>query len=154
MLVQGWGLHRDRLDGRGGWAEPFLAPELEAEAAAVGAEAEAAAEAEATGAGGRFPAHPDDMSGLLGSEPKVGATRDETPRMTWEPNADTRIRYESHPGDAGFNPRHHGPHYHVETKPPGMSWNQAKRGGKVTKSKPPGYTPGSGTGFLPGERFP
>jgi len=79
--------------------------------------------------------------------------------MRWEPNPNTRIRYESHPhglspGDPGFNPRHHGAHYHVETKPPGMSWNKAKKKGAIKKSEPPGYTKGSGTGFLPGEDFP
>jgi hypothetical protein len=79
--------------------------------------------------------------------------------MVWEPNANTRIRYESHPeglkpGDPGFNPRHHGEHYHVETKPDGLSWGQAERQGKITKVKPEDYTPGSGTGFVPGEPFP
>jgi hypothetical protein len=108
---------------------------------------------------GCFPANPDDLTHNLGVPPKVGVTPDGTPRMTWEPNGNTRIRYESHPGgltpgDAGFSPRHHGAHYHVETKPEGLSWSQAKRQGQITKVEPPGYSPGSGTGFLPAESFP
>jgi len=102
----------------------------------------------------RFPDDPNDLTKQLGVEPKVGTTPDGTVRMTWQPNENTKIRFESHPeglvpGDPGFNPRHHGPHYHVETRPPGQSWSQRK-----TKAHPPGYTPGSGTGFLPGESFP
>lgn len=58
------------------------------------------------------------------------------------------------PLDNGFNPRHHGVHYHVETKPDDMTWGQASRRGQITKSKPDGYTPGSGTDFNPGESFP
>jgi hypothetical protein len=90
---------------------------------------------------------------------RVGTTPDSTPRVVWEPNSNTRIRFESHPGglspgDPGFNPRHHGPHYHVETKPDGMTWSQGNRRGLITTSEPPGYTLGSGTGFLPGELFP
>lgn len=100
------------------------------------------------------------MTDALGVPPKkVGTTPDGTPRTTWEPNSNTRIRHESHPhglkpGDPGYNPRHHGEHFHVETKPDGMSWSKAKKTGNVTKAKPDGYTPGSGTGFLPGENFP
>ena len=70
------------------------------------------------------------------------------------PNELTRIRPESHdllPGET-FNARHHGQHYHVETRnDPSKSWNNKKN---VTKSLPPNYTPGGGTGFLPGETFP
>jgi len=33
---------------------------------------------------------------------KVSVTRDGTTRMVWEPNSDTRIRFESHP--EGMNP--------------------------------------------------
>jgi hypothetical protein len=96
---------------------------------------------------------------MLGVEPKIGTTPDQTKRMTWEPNANTRIRYESHPeslkpGDPGFNPRHHGEHYHVETKPSHLSWNQAKKQGLINKNPRPDYTPGSGTGYLPDEHFP
>ena len=57
-------------------------------------------------------------------------------------------------GDKGFNPRHHGEHYHVETKPNGMSWSKAAKSGEIVKAKPEEYTPGSGTGFIPGEKFP
>jgi hypothetical protein len=107
-----------------------------------------------------FPANPNDFTKQLGVQPsKISTTKDGTVRMVWEPNANTRIRYESHPeglkpGDPGFNPRHHGEHYHVETKPDGLSWGQAERQGKITKVKPEDYTPGSGTGFVPGEPFP
>ncbi|MEM4725228.1 MAG: hypothetical protein QXP01_09470, partial [Candidatus Hadarchaeum sp.] len=108
----------------------------------------------------RFPADPTEMTKLLGVEPvRVGTTPDGTPRIVWEPNSNTRIRFESHPGglspgDPRFNPRHHGPHYHVEIKPDGMTWSAAKRRGVIIKLEPPGYTPGSGTGFVPGELFP
>lgn len=99
------------------------------------------------------------MSSLIGSPKKVGTTPDGTVRTTWTPNSSTKIRHESHPhglkpGDAGYNPRHHGEHFHVETKPHNMSWSQARKQGQVLKSKPEGYTPGSGTGFLSGENFP
>jgi hypothetical protein len=95
----------------------------------------------------------------LGVEPKISTTPDGTSRLKWEPNENTRIRFESHPeglksGDPGYNPRHHGEHYHIETKPSGVSWNQASKKGLITKSKPAGYTPGDGTGFLSGEKFP
>jgi hypothetical protein len=109
---------------------------------------------------GVFPARPDDLTEQLGVQPtKVTMTKDGTVRIEWEPSANTRIRYESHPeglkpGDPGYNPRHHGEHYHVEIKPDGISWNQAKKKGLIVKIKPRGYTPGSGTGFLPNEPFP
>ena len=65
-----------------------------------------------------------------------------------------RIRPEQHalqPGEI-FAPRHHGQHYHVEIRiDPAKSWNNPKN---VIKIKPPGYTPGEGTGFLPGEPLP
>ncbi|WP_321845470.1 RHS repeat-associated core domain-containing protein [Paraburkholderia bannensis] len=106
-----------------------------------------------------FSSNPDDMTKVLGVDPKIGTTPDGTSRYTWFPNSNTRIRYESHPEglcpcNKGFNPRHHGEHYHVETKPDGLSWGQAARRGQITKSLPDGYTPGSGTGFTPGENFP
>lgn len=107
-----------------------------------------------------FPSEPDEMTKVLGVQPsKVTTTQDGTRRVVWEPNADTRIRFESHPeglkpGSPGFNPRHHGEHYHVEMKPSGMSWNQAQKKGLITKAKPLNYQPGTGTGFLPGEPFP
>jgi hypothetical protein len=101
-----------------------------------------------------FPEDPHSFTEQLGVLPtKVSKTQDNTLRVIWRPNENTRIRFESHPhglspGDPGFNPRHHGPHYHVETKPPDAGWGQS------TKVLPPDYTPGSGTGFLPGEPFP
>ena len=109
---------------------------------------------------GQFPLTPAEMSNILGVGPKkIGLTPDGTQRITWEPNANTRIRYESHPdglksGDPGFNERHHGDHYHIEIKPNGVTWNQANKQGLITKVKPDNYSPGSGTGFLPGENFP
>jgi hypothetical protein len=84
---------------------------------------------------GRFPANPNQMTEQLGVPPtRVGTTPDGTPRVVWEPNANTRIRFKSHPdglspGDPGFNPRHHGPHYHVKIKPDGLTWGQANRRG-------------------------
>jgi len=107
-----------------------------------------------------FPADPNDFTKQIGVPPsKVATTKDGTVRMVWEPNANTRIRFESHPeglkpGDPGFNPRHHGEHYHIEIKPDGLSWGQAERRGLVTKVKPEGYSPGDGTGLVPGEPFP
>ena len=107
-----------------------------------------------------FPADPNDFTKQLGIPPvKVARTPDGTTRMVWEPNANTRIRFESHPeslssGNPGFNPRHHGEHYHVELKPDGVTWGQAQRRGVITKNYPSGYSPGMGTGFLPGESFP
>lgn len=65
-----------------------------------------------------------------------------------------RIRAEQHqllPGET-YNPRHHGVHYHVEyTIDASKSWNNKNN---VIKFHPNGYTPGSGSGFLPGETFP
>lgn len=85
----------------------------------------------------------------------MSTTQHGTQLIVWEPNQNTRIRYESHPGDSGlFNPRHHGEHYHVEVNPDNMTWNQAKKQGKITKVRPEGYQPGHGTGFVPGENFP
>ena len=108
----------------------------------------------------KFPSSPSEMTRILGVEPKkVTLTPDGTQRVIWEPNSNTRIRFESHPeglraGDAGFNPRHHGEHYHVELKPDGVSWNQANKQGLITKVKPENYSPGMGTGFLHNEKFP
>ncbi|MEA2497135.1 MAG: hypothetical protein QOJ29_5046, partial [Thermoleophilaceae bacterium] len=104
-----------------------------------------------------FPATSDEMTARLGVKPTfTGTTPDGTPRVKWETSPTRRITMESHPeglgpGDPGFNPRHHGTHYHVQDRPtPTTGWNNPA----VTKAHPPGYTPGSGTGFLPGERFP
>ena len=104
-----------------------------------------------------FPHTADEFTAQLGVEPSFqGVTPDGTPRTRWQPNELTRISMESHPeglspGDPGFNPRHHGTHYHVQVRPtPTTGWNNSA----VYKVHPPGYTPGSGTGFLPGEPFP
>ena len=106
---------------------------------------------------GVFPETADEMSSILGVEPSyVGETVEGTPRVRSEPNQNTRITLESHPeglkpGDEGFNPRHHGVHYHVQIRTgPHVGWNNPA----VFKVTRPGYTPWSGTGFLPGESFP
>ena len=107
-----------------------------------------------------FPVDPHEMTRILGVEPKrISTTPDGTQRIVWEPNSNTRIRFESHPhglspADPGFNPRHHGEHFHVEIKPDGISWNKANKQNLVMKVKPENYTPGSGTGFVAGEKFP
>jgi hypothetical protein len=103
---------------------------------------------------GRFPAEPDDLTKVLGVDPKVSTTQHGTRRYLWEPNSNTRIRFESHPDAGTFNPRHHGEHYHIEIRPRNVSWNQAKKKGLITKVKPEDYIPGHGTGHLPGELFP
>jgi len=104
-----------------------------------------------------FPATADEMTAILGVDPvSVGTTPDGTPRIKWEPNSLTKIQMESHPeglspGDPGFNPRHHGEHYHIYIRPtPTTGWGNQH----VVKLEPPGYTPGSGKAFLPGEPFP
>ncbi|MCB1875943.1 MAG: hypothetical protein KDH88_08215, partial [Chromatiales bacterium] len=91
-----------------------------------------------------FPKNADDLL--------PGLPRDAKGRIY--PNSYTRIRPEQHPIKPGetYAPRHHGQHYHVETRiDPAKSWNNKKN---VTKIKPPNYQPGYGTGFLPGEKFP
>lgn len=86
---------------------------------------------------------------------KVSTTQHGTTRMLWELNANTRIRYESHPRDSGpFNARHHGEHYYIEVKPNNLTWNQAKKQNAIQKVKPENYDIGHGTGFLPNERHP
>ncbi|AZS49737.1 RHS repeat protein [Entomomonas moraniae] len=102
-----------------------------------------------------FPDDPNELTKVLGVEPKVSTTQHGTTRMVWEPNQNMRIRYESHPGDSGpFNARHHGEHYHIELKPAGTSWNQANKKGLIQKAYPDNYQPGHGTGFIPGEKHP
>ncbi|MGO1298559.1 MAG: RHS repeat-associated core domain-containing protein [Vibrio sp.] len=83
---------------------------------------------------GVFPKTADEMSTLIGAPSKVGITPDGTVRTTWIPNSSTKIRHESHPhglkpDDPDYNHRHHGEHFHVETKPHDLSWNQAKNKG-------------------------
>jgi RHS repeat-associated protein len=106
----------------------------------------------------RFPQTSDEMTERLGVPPtKVSTTPDGTPRVVWEPSDHIRIRMESHPeglspGDPGYNPRHHGVHYHVIVRDdPGLSFNNSNNTRYVL---PPGYTPGSGKAFIPGEEFP
>ncbi|MFS2068618.1 RHS repeat-associated core domain-containing protein, partial [Pseudomonas sp. CT11-2] len=102
-----------------------------------------------------FPKDPNELTEALGVQPKVSQTKHGSQRMEWRPNADTSIRFESHPGDAGpFNARHHGEHYHLELKPSHLSWSQADKKKAVIKVKPEGYQLGHGTGFTAGEKHP
>jgi RHS repeat-associated protein len=103
----------------------------------------------------QFPEDPNELTEVLGVQPKISQTQHGSQRMTWRPNADTIIRFESHPGDAGpFNARHHGEHYHLELKPNNLSWSQADRNREVIKVRPDGYQLGHGTGFVAGEKHP
>ncbi|WP_124065275.1 RHS repeat-associated core domain-containing protein [Clostridium sp. E02] len=101
---------------------------------------------------GKFPENPDD---LLPEIPRDKVTKSNGGTSQKIPTSDNvRIRAETHPLEPGetYNPRHHGQHYHVEYKiDPSKSWNNKNN---VQKVYPPGYTSGSGTGFLPGEDFP
>ena len=102
--------------------------------------------------GSEAPTTPAEMDSSVGrSGVRSGNPSNKT---TWESDDGlTRYRYEEHPIEPGetYNPRHHGPHFHVEDRPStGTGWNN----GAVTKQYPPGYTPGGGTGFLPGEFLP
>jgi hypothetical protein len=99
-----------------------------------------------------FPNNPDE---LLPEIPRESLVKpDGSTKQVINTSDNVRIRAETHtvkPGE-DFADRHHGQHYHVEYKiDPNKSWNNKKN---VTKSYPPDYTKGSGTGYLPGERFP
>ncbi len=92
----------------------------------------------------RFPENPNDFLKEL--------PRDRRGRIYTCDNI--RIRPERHPlePDEIFNPRHHGQHYHIETRRnPHGSW---KKIDNIEIMKPFDYEPGSSTGFLPGEFFP
>ena len=99
-----------------------------------------------------FPENPDD---LLPEIPRNKATKaNGTTSQTIQTSDNIRIRAEQHPLLPGetYNPRHHGVHYHVEYKvDPTKSWNNKNN---VKKWYPEGYTPGAGSGFIPGELFP
>ncbi|WP_223527521.1 RHS repeat-associated core domain-containing protein [Pseudomonas sp. BF-B-26] len=102
-----------------------------------------------------FPSDPHELTEALGVEPVISTTQHGTRRMLWEPNSNTRIRFESHPGDSGpHNPRHHGEHFHIEVKPHLLSWGQAKKHKAITKVKPQDYKLGGGSGFTSGEKHP
>lgn len=99
-----------------------------------------------------FPDNPDD---LLPEIPRNKVTKaNGTTSQTIQTSDNIRIRAEQHrllPGET-YNPRHHGVHYHVEYKvDPTKSWNNKNN---VNKWYPKGYTPGAGSGFIPGEAFP
>jgi hypothetical protein len=92
----------------------------------------------------KFPENPDD---LLPDLP-----RDDKGKIQTADNL--RIRPEKHEiqSDETYNPRHHGQHYHVETRrDTKQGWNKKSN---VKKIEPKGYSIGDGTGFLPGENFP
>ena len=99
-----------------------------------------------------FPENPDD---LLPEIPRNKVTKaNGTISQTIQTSDNIRIRAEQHPLLPGetYNPRHHGVHYHVEYKvDPTKSWNNKNN---VKKWYPEGYTPGAGSGFIPGEPFP
>ena len=99
-----------------------------------------------------FPENPDD---LLPEIPRNKVTKaNGTTSQTIQTSDNIRIRAEQHPLLPGetYNPRHHGVHYHVEYKvDPTKSWNNKNN---VKKWYPEGYTPGAGSGFIPGEPFP
>jgi hypothetical protein len=92
----------------------------------------------------KFPKNPDDLMPEL--------PRDEDGHIY--PADNIRIRPEKHEMKLRdtYNPRHHGQHYHIETRRnPSGSW---KKNQNIELIKPNGYEPGTGTGFLPGETFP
>lgn len=99
-----------------------------------------------------FPNNPDD---LLPEIPRNKVVKSNgTTSQTIHTSDRMRIRAEKHPLEPGdiYNPRHHGTHYHVEYRiDVNKSWNNPRN---VRKVHPNGYTPGGGTGFLPGETFP
>ena len=99
-----------------------------------------------------FPDNPDD---LLPEIPRNKVIKDNgTASQVIQTSDSIRIRAEQHtllPGET-YNPRHHGVHYHVEYKADSTkSWNNKKN---IKKWYPEGYTPGAGSGFIPGESFP
>jgi len=99
---------------------------------------------------GTWPSDPDILSRELGITPikDVISPTHGTRTVLWRSGL-VEIRFESHATDIGpYNPRHHGPHYHVEMREPDQGWN------KAVKLEPLGYVRGSGTGFLPGEEIP
>lgn len=96
----------------------------------------------------RWPKDPDVLSKMIEVKPmKWERTEEGTLAVKWRAGL-IEIRYEAHPGPGPQNPRHHDPHYHAELRQPGQGW------GRAQKIEPPGYTRGSGTGFLPGEVIP
>lgn len=99
-----------------------------------------------------FPENPDDFMPEIERDKITKANG--TTSQTIYTSDKLRIRAEEHPLYEGetYNPRHHGVHYHVEYRnDPSLSWNNKNN---VNKYYPDGYTPGSGTGFLPGEKYP
>ena len=99
-----------------------------------------------------FPDNPDNLFPEIPRD-KVTKTNGTTSQIIYLSDH-VRIRAEQHPLLPGetYNPRHHGVHYHVECRnDTSRSWNNNNN---VNKVHPNGYTPGAGTGFLPGETFP
>lgn len=92
----------------------------------------------------KFPENPED---LLSELPR-------DPRGNIKTADNVSIRPEKHdmkPGET-YNPRHHGQHYHVETRrdPSKSNWKSEN----VEIIIPHNYYDGMGTGFLPVEVFP
>lgn len=100
----------------------------------------------------RFPSNPDDFMPEIPRDKIVNSNG--TQRQKIYTSDHVLVKAEQHslkPGEV-YNPRHHGVHYHVEIRTnTSLSWNNSNN---VQKVYPNNYTPGSGTGFLPGERFP
>jgi hypothetical protein len=106
----------------------------------------------AQNADGVFPENPDDF---LPEIPRETVVKPNGTRSQIIQTSDKiRIRAEEHPLLEGetYNPRHHGVHYHVETRvDSSVSWNNRNN---VIKIHPEGYHSGGGTGFIPGEKYP
>jgi hypothetical protein len=98
-----------------------------------------------------FPSTPEEFDAMMGFEGVRSGNASN--KVTWEfAEGNWRVRYEEHPLQPGedFNPRHHGPHWHVDFRPPGAGWGNPAAG----QIERPGYVPGSGHGFVPGEPLP
>jgi len=104
-----------------------------------------------------FPDNPDDFTKIINISPQKSKTKYNTDRYIWNINDKFRVRFESLPdgkqaGNAGYNPRHHGKHYHVtKRKDKNISYRKKSN---IIKIKPLGYLKGAGTGFIAGEAFP
>lgn len=102
--------------------------------------------------GGVWPKNPDNLNDQLNITPyKDDISKKHGTRIVEWRSGVIRIRFEEHAKDPGtYNPRHHGPHYHVWVRQPGRGWRHSDN----EKVVPPGYQRGSGTGFIPGEKIP
>ena len=57
----------------------------------------------------------DEMLGIEGTRVPDGPTTPGRNKVTWEPNAHTKITFEQHPYDQGAPDSHTGPHWHLDT---------------------------------------